>query len=67
LLEAWRVWFFDWELPVRITNAKSNQTAFTYGAFGRVTQTNFQSSPSENYACDADLPPKEEKQRFRAY
>ena len=32
----------------------SNQTAFTYEAFGRVTRTNLTSSLSENYQCDAD-------------
>ena len=37
-----------------ITDANSNQTAFTYDAFGRVTQTNFPSSLSENYQYDAD-------------
>jgi YD repeat-containing protein len=37
-----------------ITDAKSNQTVFTYDAFGRVTRTNFPSSLSENYAYDAD-------------
>ena len=37
-----------------ITDANSNQTAFTYDAYGRVTQTNFPSSLSENYAYDAD-------------
>jgi RHS repeat-associated protein len=37
-----------------ITDANSNQTAFTYDAFGRVTQTNFPSSLSEFYQYDAD-------------
>src|SRR5512137_968854 len=37
-----------------MTDANSNQTAFTYDAFGRVTQTNFPSTLSENYAYDAD-------------
>jgi YD repeat-containing protein len=32
-----------------MTDANSNQTAFTYDAFGRVTQTNSPSSLSENY------------------
>jgi len=32
-----------------ITDANSNQTAFTYDAFGRVTRTNFPSSLSEYY------------------
>jgi YD repeat-containing protein len=31
---------------VSITDANSNQTAFTYDGFGRVTQTNFPSSLS---------------------
>jgi YD repeat-containing protein len=30
-----------------ISDASSNQTAFTYDAFGRVTRTNFPSSLSE--------------------
>jgi YD repeat-containing protein len=34
---------------VSITDASSNQTAFTYDAFGRVTQTNFPSSLSQYY------------------
>jgi RHS repeat-associated protein len=37
-----------------ISDANSNQTAFTYDAFGRVTRTNFPSSLSENYQYDAD-------------
>jgi YD repeat-containing protein len=37
-----------------ITDASSNQTTFTYDAFGRVTQTNFPSSLSEYYQYDAD-------------
>jgi YD repeat-containing protein len=39
---------------VSIADANSNQTAFTYDAFSRVTQTNFPSSLSENYQYDAD-------------
>ena len=42
------------EFRVSITDAKSNQTAFTYDAFGRVTKTNFPSAPGENYQYDAD-------------
>jgi len=42
------------KLHVTIPDANSNQTAFTYDAFGRVTQTNFPSSLSENYQYDAD-------------
>jgi YD repeat-containing protein len=34
---------------ISITDASSNQTAFTYDAFGRATQTNFPSSLSEYY------------------
>jgi YD repeat-containing protein len=37
-----------------ITDASSNQTAFTYDIYGRVTQTNFPSSLSEYYQYDAD-------------
>jgi YD repeat-containing protein len=38
-----------WGFCLSFTDANSNQTAFTYDAFGRVTQTNFPSSLSENY------------------
>ena len=34
------------EFRVSITDAKSNQTAFTYDAFGRVTKTNFPPRPA---------------------
>jgi YD repeat-containing protein len=37
-----------------ITDANSSQTAFTYDAFGSVTQTNFPSSHSENYQYYAE-------------
>ena len=35
-----------------IADANSHVTYFTYDAFGRVTQTNFPSTLSENYAYD---------------
>jgi YD repeat-containing protein len=50
---------FDSDLSMReshfiTTDASSNQTAFTYDAFGRMTQTNFPSSLSEYHQYDAD-------------
>ncbi len=37
-----------------ITDANSNQTQFTYDAFGRVTKTTFPSTLAETYQYDAD-------------
>jgi YD repeat-containing protein len=48
---------------VIITDANSNQTAFTYDDFGRVKQTNFPSSLSENYQYDADNNPTSKTDR----
>ena len=46
----WRA--INWLVPKSLNC--SNQTAFTYDAYGRVTNTNFPSSLSETYAYDAD-------------
>ena len=42
------------ELSVNFTDANSHATFFNCDVCGRVTQTNFPSSLSENYAYDAD-------------
>jgi YD repeat-containing protein len=49
LLNARRVWLLDREHLTSITDANSNQTAFTYDACGRVTKTTFPSALSETY------------------